>query len=510
MHGDAVWTFGPFELRQSTRQLLSHGRPLPLGSRAFDLLCALVERAGEVLSREVLVARVWPRTIVEDSSLRVHIVALRKLLGEGRDGARYIANVPGRGYGFVAPVQLAGAVSHPASALVPVLAAAPWVAAPGLPRPLTRLVGRAETVAALSAQLARCRLVSIVGPGGVGKTALALAVAHASLASYEQGVCFLDLARVSTAAQLPAALAAALGIKLPAGDAWPGVMAHLHPRRMLIVLDNCEQLIGIAASVAERVLKQAPGVHMLTTSHEALDAEGERVHRLAPLAFPERTEHAGFAAPPDLASALAFPAIQLFVQRAMANTCSFALTDQNLVLVLQLCRQLDGMPLAIELAAARVHALGLQGLARPADELLRLLTRGRRTAAPRHQSLQAMLDWSHALLSETERVVLRRLAVFRAGFTLAAATSVVGDEQLRPGAVIEGLLGLCAKSLLAIDSRDDSFGYRLQHMTRVHAMGKLVESGERQAVAQRLAESGHERGPGRQWPPALHLVLFRA
>jgi len=478
--------FGRFVLDRSRKQLLDNDRPLRLGGRAFDLLAALTERAGEVLSRQELEARVWPHTIVEETSLRVHIAALRKILGDGVGGARYIANVPGRGYSFVVPVVEVALASQ---ALAPVPPpSVPGVADPSrrgrhnLPARLSHTIGRSAVTQALAERVATRRLVSIVGPGGMGKTTVALAVAEGHLAHFPDGVWFVDLAPLSDPARVPAALATALQISASADDPWATLRGPLRDSRMLIVLDNCEHVIDAAARLAERVLREAPGVHILATSREALEAEGESVHRLAALEAPVMAD------PTDVQACLAFPAVQLFAERASANSDAFALTPDNVALVCHLCRQLDGMPLAIELAAGRIDSLGLQGLAARLDVMFSLLTRGRRTVLPRHRTLQALLDWSHDLLTDVERVVLRRLSVFRSAFTLESAAAVLAGDGLSGDDVIDGVMGLAAKSLVAVDVSGDTALHRLLYTTRTYAADKLSHCDEGRRLAAAHAE----------------------
>ena len=472
--------FGPFILDRSRKQLLENDRPLRLGGRAFDLLAALTERAGEVLSRPDLEAQVRPHTIVEETSLRVHISALRKILGDGIGGARYIANVPGRGYSFVVPVTLLDEVAEPAAtATAPTVAGATLAPARrphNLPARLNHAIGRSGITHTLGERLATRRLVSIVGPGGMGKTTVALAVAEGVLGRYADGVWFVDLAPLTDPARVPRALASALQISVSADDPWATLRDPLRDARMLIVLDNCEHVIAAAAELVERVLREAPGVHILTTSREALEAEGEWVHRLAALEAPVLDDT------PGLERALVYPAIQLFVERATANSDAFALTEANLPVVAHLCRQLDGMPLAIELAAGRIDSLGLQGLADRLDEMFALLTRGRRTVLPRHRTLQALLDWSHDLLTDVERVVLRRLSMFR---RLHAGDGRRRARQRRPvrGGVVDGVMGLAAKSLVAVDVSGETVLHRLLYTTRTYAADKLARSGEGARVA---------------------------
>ncbi|MBI3346855.1 MAG: helix-turn-helix transcriptional regulator [Burkholderiales bacterium] len=473
--------FGRFVLDRASKQLLEDDKVLRLGGRAFDLLCALAERSGEVLSRAELEARVWPHTVVEETSLRVHVSALRKVLGDGVAGARYIANVPGRGYSFVVPVVAVDAppptVAHTEAPAASDAPAPPVRRMHNLPARLSHAIGRSSVTRALGERLATQRLVSIVAPGGMGKTTVALAVAESQLERFPDGVWFVDLAPLSDPGRVPLALASALNVSVSSSDPWSTLREPLRESRMLIVLDNCEHVIDGAAALCERVLREAPCTHILATSREALDAESEWVHRLAALEAPVVTDQT------LLDEARTFAAVQLFAERASANADSFALSEANIDVVCHLCRQLDGMPLAIELAAARIDSLGLQGLAERLDEMFTLLTRGRRTVLPRHRTLQALLDWSHDLLTDVERVVLRRLSIFRAAFTLESAAAVLASSDLSPEAVVDGVLGLTAKSLVAVDASGHTVMHRLLYTTRTYAADKLASGGETRRLA---------------------------
>jgi len=472
--------FGPFVLDRSRKQLLESGKPLRLGGRAFDLLEALAERSGEVLSRQELEARVWPRTIVEETSLRVHISALRKILGDGVGGARYIANVPGRGYSFVVPVVVVDMAREPIAPAIAVVASTPPPPvrrAHNLPARLNHAIGRSSVTRALGERLATRRLVSVVGPGGMGKTTVALSIAEEQVGHYPDGVWFVDLAPLTDPARVPLAFAAALQIAVTAADPWATLREPLSRSRMLVILDNCEHVIDAAARLAERVLREAPDVHILATSREALECEGEWVHRLAALETPVPDEAA------DIEQCRSYPAVQLFVERASANSDGFALSQANVALVSHVCRHLDGMPLAIELAACRIDSLGLQGLADRLDEMFALLTRGRRTVLPRHRTLQALLDWSHDLLTDVERVVLRRLSIFPSTFTLEDATAVLASADLPAAAVVDGVIGLASKSLVAVDVSGDLVLHRLLYTTRTYAAERLARSGDGHRLA---------------------------
>src|SRR3954451_8971748 len=340
MDGHAV-SFGPFRLVAAQRLLLEGDKPVRLGSRAFDILAALVERAGEVLGKEELIARAWPQTFVEESNLKIQVSALRRALGDGQAGHRFVVTVPGRGYNFVAPVSR----EEPSRAPLPRSIAPAGLH--NLPTAVTRMIGREGTVAAIMARLSRQRLVTVVGPGGVGKTTVALAAAERVVPNYEHGVWLIDLAPLGDPRLVPSAVATVLGLEVRTENPLPGLVAGLRDKRMLLLLDNCEHVIDAAASLVAAILSGVPGVNILATSREPLGVAGEHEHRLGPLGSPPASS--GLTA----AEAAAFPAVQLFVERVNAIVEDFMLTDANAPLVAEICRRLDGLPLAIAFAAPR-------------------------------------------------------------------------------------------------------------------------------------------------------------
>ncbi len=470
---DAI-CFGPFRLSTSERLLEKGGGPVQLGSRALDILIALVERPAEVVSKKELIARVWPDLVVDEGSLRFHILALRKALGQGRSSTRYVTNVSGRGYCFVAPISRA---ASPPALLSNSLAHSPV----GLPLSPTRMVGRDETVQLISEELTARRFLTIVGPGGIGKTTVAIAVSRSMLAAFDGAVHYVDFGPLGTPSLVPNMVASTVGLPGNFDDPLAALPAFLRDRRMLLVLDSCEHLIDTIAPLAERIFREAPEVHILATSREPLQVEGEQVHRIHALAFPPDD------APLTAACALTFPAVQLFAERAAADGSGFELNDAEASIVGKVCRRLDGIALALELAAGRVGVYGIKGIASLLDSPCRLLWRGRRTASSRHQTLSAMLDWSYNLLPEAEGVILRRLSVFVGAFSLEAAQFVAAGDNLEGAQVAEAVAALSTKSLIAVETNHTGALYRLLDTTRAYVLTKMVDSGERNTIAQRHA-----------------------
>jgi predicted ATPase/DNA-binding winged helix-turn-helix (wHTH) protein len=468
--------FGSFRLFPQKQVLLNGDATVRLGSRAREILVALLERPGQVLSKEELLARVWPNTFVEEGNLKVHVAALRRALGDGQAGNRFIVNVPGRGYSFVAPV-VSSQASGPETKLEPRVERLH-----GLPPPLERMVGRANVVVSLGSRLLRHRFVTIVGTGGIGKTTVALAVANELAPKYAGGVYYVDLAPLADPHLMLNATATVLGVTVRSDRAIPTLLAFLRDKQALLVFDNCEHVIDTAAPLLEEVYRNARQISILATSREPLRVEGERVHRLAPLAHPP--ELLGLTA----AKALTFPAVQLFVDCASASLDGFELTDADAPVVAEICRRLDGIALAIEIAAARADAFGIAELAVRLDDRFRLEMRGRRTALTRHQTLRTALDWSYALLPELERVVLRRLSVFAGIFTMESASVILTQNSLSSASAVDCVANLIAKSLVSAEFDTGSARYRLLDTTRAYSRDKLFESGEADAFGRIHAE----------------------
>ncbi|HXD05044.1 MAG TPA: winged helix-turn-helix domain-containing protein [Burkholderiaceae bacterium] len=471
--------FGPFRLVPARRLLLENDQPVQLGSRALDLLIHLAQRAGEVVAKDELLRAVWQRVEVDETSLRVQIATLRRALHDDGGEHRYIVNIPLRGYSFVAPIDAAsGDAARPAAPHEPT--PSPDATSPartiGLPVLMTRVIGREDAIRTLVQSLAQRRFVTLVGAGGIGKTTAMIAAAQEVAPRFAEGVRFVDLAALSDSQHVDGALAGVLGVAARGGQTRQGLLEHLARRHLLIVLDNCEHLLQATATLAEDVLGHAPRVHVATTSREPLFAQGEWVLRLPSLALPPA------GASMSAAQALQYPAVQLFIERCAAGSGGFELRDDDVPTVIALCRGLDGIPLAIELAAARVDQLGLHGLARHLGGLIGVLTQGRRTALPRHRTLEATLDWSHALLDDTQRQMLGRLSLFAGAFALSSALRIAPDG-VDAAAARDAIADLAAKSLLAVDVTGDPVQYRLLETTRAYASRKLRASGDFEAAS---------------------------
>lgn len=458
-HPDSAIGFGPFLLLARQHVLLRNGEPVTLGSRALCLLIALATRAGELLEKSELISFAWPKVVVEECNLRAQIVALRRALGD--DGTfNYIVTVPGRGYRFVAPVTL----QSPGEEVVPV----PFkVQASGVqPMPGT-VIGREQLVASLADQLLSQRFVTLTGPGGIGKTTVALAVAHQVQGRFHQGMCFVDLAPATNGQWVAGMLASALGIQTVSDDPLQCVAAVLANSPLLLVLDNCEHVLQATADAVEVLLQAAPHCCVLTTSREPLRADGERVHDLAPLRVPHKDVHL------TAEQAMTWSGIELFIERVKTLDPDFVFRDADVSAVSAICRKLDSNALAIEIAAARVRTFGIQDLVGLLDGSFRLQMTGRRTALPRHRSLSATLDWTYSMLTASEQAMLRQLAVFTGSFTLEAVKAMTVTRDALP--LLESLMD---KSLLITAQSQPLKRYRLLETTRAYALEKLAEQGE--------------------------------
>jgi len=488
-----VLEFGRFKVDRHRREFLADGRPVELGGRAFDTLLVLIDGRGTVLSKDELLRQIWPDRVVEENNLEIQISTLRKVLGADRSLIRTVAR---RGYQFTGELRVpgtAGAAAPPATQIT------------NLPAPVSELIGREDEIREVMNLVTKHRLVTLIGPGGIGKTRLGLEAARELLPSFPDGVFLAELAPLSKPELVPVAVAIAFNLTMVADDVSPvRIAGAMGMKKLLLVLDNCEHLVEAAARIAEVLLRASAGVSVLATSREPLRADGEYVYRVPPLAMPPEGA--------DADDVFRHDAVRLFVTRARAAEPRFLPDAQIASAVAAICRRLDGMPLAIELAAARVASFGVAGIASRLDDRFTLLTSGKRTALARHQTLRATLDWSYDLLSERERMVLRRLAVFAGSFRLEAATEVAAGLGLSAADIVGGLADLVARSLVCADVGDPTH-YRLLETMRAYALEKLTETGEFDRFARRHAEY-HTRICERtelEWgtsPPADWLAVY--
>jgi predicted ATPase/DNA-binding winged helix-turn-helix (wHTH) protein len=474
MSGDGVYRklkFGPFELSSGERVLRRDGVVLPLGARALDLLIYLASHPGEVIAKQELLNQVWLNVTVEEGSLRVHLAAIRKTLGDGQFGNRYIANIQGRGYSFVGSVIRDEAGTESSSDVHQRLRQLPA-------RP--RMIGRDPALSAVKEKLREDRFVTLLGPAGIGKTALAVAVGHALAEEFNGDVYFSDLASLTDPNQVASVIGASLGLALKSKDSSPQLVDHIGSRKLLVILDSCEHVIDAVASIAEQLYQETAQVHLLATSRELLRVEGERCYQIPALDLPPD----GVSQTVD--ALLRYPAVQLFMERVAARGTVVA--EDDVQLVAEMCRRLDGLPLAIELTAGQIAVLGVKHTAARLASRAELLKLGLRTAVPRHRTLKAALDWSYDLLSEAERIAFRRIAPFVGHFSLEGARYVAGEFASGKGGIFDAIAGLAEKSLIETRLLQGQPEYRLLDTTRAYALTKLEEHDEFDAICLRHAE----------------------
>jgi predicted ATPase/DNA-binding winged helix-turn-helix (wHTH) protein len=469
------YRFGAVEVRPSERALLVEGKPAAVGARAFDVLMALIDHRDRVVSKNELLDMVWPGLVVEENNLQVQVSSLRKVLG-----AQSVATVPGRGYRFTLEPEIEEAASRALPAR-----------RHNLPAQLTSFIGREAEIAEVRQCLAAQRLVTLTSVGGTGKSRLSLQVASQVVEEFADGAWFVELAPVADERRVPHAVASVLGVKEEAGrPVIEALVKYVGDREILVILDNCEHVVRACAELAKQLLQAGARVKILASSREQLRVAGEAIYPVGALDEAE--------------------AMRLFVDRTVAVQPSFEVTTQNSRHVQEICRRLDGLPLAIELAAARMRAMSVETIAARLNECFRVLTGGDATALPRQQTLRASIDWSYDLLGIPERVMLRRLSVFAGGWTLEDAEAVASGGDLEPADVLDLLTHLVDKSLVEFDRKAGR--YRLLDTVRQYALELLVASGEVDAARTRhlvhfvaLAEKARTEITG----PAQALWLAR-
>jgi non-specific serine/threonine protein kinase len=450
------YRFGDVEVRPAERQLLVEGRPAPVGARAFDVLIALIDHRDRVVSKNELLDMVWPGLVVEENNLQVQVSSLRKLLGP-----QSVATVPGRGYRFTLKVEPTDAAP---SCPLP-------VRNHNLPAQLNSFIGREREIDEIRQSLRTARLVTLTSMGGTGKTRLSLQVAAEVVDEFSDGVWFVELAPVADERRVAQAVASVLGVKEEAGRPVVEALAkYASDRRMLIILDNCEHLAHACADLAKHLLQAGAHLKVLASSREPLHLPGETICPVPALGLPNRDQKIA------LESLLQCEAVRLFADRAAAVQPNFKVTAANAGAVAEICRRLDGIPLAIELAAARMRGMSIESIATRLNDCFRVLVGGDQTALPRQQTLRASIDWSYDLLEIPERVILRRLAVFAGGWTLEAAEAVCAGGDVEKAAVLELLMRLVDKSLVSLDA--DGERYHLLETVRQYALELLNASGE--------------------------------
>ncbi|MBY4617237.1 ATP-binding protein [Rhizobium redzepovicii] len=468
-----LFEFSGWELDLGKRELRALGAPVPLGSRAFDILEVLATASGEAVTKDDLMRRVWPGLVVEDNTIQVHISAIRKALGKDRD---LLKTISGRGYRLIGQWKSdpPSAASQITTTGMPSRESRP---VSNIPAPASELVGRESALRRLLTLTSAYRVVTLTGPGGIGKTMLASELGRRLLPQLGSDAFFVELVSLREPELVPTTVAQAVDLKLQGDQITAEVVARaIGERRVLLLIDNCEHVIDAAAAMIDTILRICPHVTVIATSRESLRIEGEFAYRVPPLEVPDSGE---------VVSAAEHSAIDLFVARTRALQWDFEPDQQKLSTIADICRHLDGIPLAIELAAARAATLGLQQIAGRLDDRFVLLTGGRRTALPRHQTLRAALDWSYQLLPESERQLLCRLAAFPGGFTLDAAVAVSGEGDAETTLAISNLV---SKSLITFDGSETVPRWRLLETVRVYSLEKLGDGEDFRRTMCRMAK----------------------
>ena len=459
------YRFAHYDLQPSERRLRASGKVVHLGPHAFDLLVTLAERSGHLVSKDELLGRVWGKVVVEENTLQTHISTLRKVLGPNS-----IATVSGRGYRFTLEVT-------PFDAAAPASARA---SKHNLPHDLTSFIGREREIAELTQLLGRARLLMLTGAGGCGKTRLAIELAKRQTHAYSEGAWLVELAALTDGALLPQTVATALSIQEKVGARITDTIAeNLASCALLLVLDNAEHLIEACAQLAESLLRRCERLVILVTSREQLSVTGELVYRVPSLSVPDEESDTT----PE--SIVAHESARLFIERARLQLPNFEITPRNSAAIASICRRLDGVALALELAAPRVRTLSVEELSRGLDRRFELLTEGSRTALPRHRTLRALINWSYDLLNDAEKAMLRSVSVFAGGWTLDAAEQVFGLAQPNRSSVLDLLTSLADKNLITVETHEGATRYGMLETVRDYGRDWLRETSEKAQLQDR-------------------------
>ncbi|MGA8758372.1 MAG: winged helix-turn-helix domain-containing protein [Stellaceae bacterium] len=504
-----IYASGECEVDLVRRELRVHGAPVPIGGRAFDFLEVLIQSAGELVTKDELMDQLWPGAVVTENALQVLAGAVRRALGPYRESVRTEAR---RGYRLLGEwtVRRRNIATPPVGlrqmGIVNELAGTNT----NFPAAIAPLIGRFAALQTLQALLSAYRVVTLTGPGGIGKTVLALELARRVRGEFANSGWLVELASLSDPELVPAAVASVLGLRVGSNAVSPEIVGRaIAEKNLLLVLDNCEHVIDAAAMLAETLMRLCPRATILATSREVLRVSGEYAYPVAPLEVPTGKQMAA-----DLVLGCSGP--ELFLTRAKELGADFGSNEENLPAVAAICRHLDGIPLAIEFAAARAATIGIEVVAASLRDRFALLTSGRRTSLPRHQTLRATLDWSYNLLTDPERQLLRRLAVFAGSFSLDAVRAIADRGAASDAEVADRVSNLVTKSLVASDLTGGDRYLRLLETTRTYALPKLTESREFQEISrwhaeyfQRLLKTIDDEG-GKRSIPLTHVDNVRA
>jgi predicted ATPase/DNA-binding winged helix-turn-helix (wHTH) protein len=469
---------GRWELDLARRELRMGGQMVPLGDRAFEIVALLAQSSGELVTKDDLLSHVWPKVIVEENTLQVHISAIRKALGADRE---LLKTAAGRGYRLLGKWVLAHEGERPPAAQRESFPPDDMTDG-NLPSSTTDLFGRTAALRHLRDLVTYHRIVTLTGVGGIGKTSLAIETARILSPMFDDGTWMIELAGLSSPAFVAPTIATALRLNLGGGQNSADAVARaIAKKKMLLILDNCEHVIEAAARAADTLTRLCANVSIIATSREVLQIQGEHAYRVPPIDTPREDQS-------DADDLLDNDAVQLFITRM--NTVNFGVVsgDNDLPTIAAICRRLDGIPLAIGFAAARAATLGVQQVAARLDDRFTLLGGGRRTALPRHQTLRAALDWSYEILPSHEQRLFRLLGVFPSGFSLDAASALAGLTDGAKESAVEGLANLVAKSLAMPDNQTSTGRWRMLETVRTYSLEKLEESGEAEAAYRRRAE----------------------